>query len=123
MCDECEMGYSIFGACIRTKVMEGLPYFNLGHVTLTTPSTGGQFVTHWLVHVILKVRILTLAITMTWRRSRNFKMGVHHMIKSTAFEWSIFSELATYLASFSMTYLATSLKFAKFSDAERTATH
>jgi len=33
----------------------------------------------------------------------------------------LFSQLATYLAFFSVTYLATSLKLAKFSVTERTA--
>ena len=40
---------------IRSKVMEGSQIFNLGHVTLTTPTLGGQFVMHWLAHIMASV--------------------------------------------------------------------
>ena len=35
--------------------MEGSQILNLGHVTLTTPTFGGQFVLHWLGHVMVSV--------------------------------------------------------------------
>jgi len=40
---------------IHSKVMEGSKILHLGHVTLTTPTLGGQFVVHWLHHVIVNV--------------------------------------------------------------------
>jgi len=33
--------------------MEGFHILNLGHVTVTTPTLGGQFVMLWLEHVVL----------------------------------------------------------------------
>ena len=40
---------------MRSKIMEGSQILNLGRVTLTTPTLGGQFVVRWLAHIMVNV--------------------------------------------------------------------